>query len=270
MDSKHAGPHTMMTILSENYHIVGAQSLQPQISRTCVVCQKAYARSAAQQMGHLPPERLQCTPLFAVTGVDYAGPLLCRRGNPRKPTIVKMYACLFVCFSTKATHIELVSDLTSDSFLAAFTRFTARRGCPSTTNFVGANRELKDLQELLMHKDTQVKLQHFASSHPVDLKFSPGCSPHFGGLWESNIKSMKVLLKKIVGPHHLTFEELSTVLVEAEAVLNSHPLLPLDASSPEGFFLLSLQDILSSVGLYGHHHLRLMSTPRSPVSAGGI
>ena len=72
-------------------------------------------------MGQLPPERLQLAAPFINVGIDYAGPLLVKRGNPRKPTLVKTYVCLFLCFSTKAFHLELVSDLTTDAFLAALT-----------------------------------------------------------------------------------------------------------------------------------------------------
>ncbi len=80
-------------------------------------------------MGQLPPERLKPSPPFTCVGIDYAGPLWIKRGNPRKPTLVKVYVCIFVCFSTKAVYIELASDLTTEAFLAALTRFVARLCC---------------------------------------------------------------------------------------------------------------------------------------------
>ena len=135
-------------------------------------------------------------------------------------------------------HIELVSDLTSEAFLAALSRFTDRRGCPSTilsdksTNFAGANQELRDLQNLLTSKSTQDRIQTFSAAHRIEWKFSPSRSPHFGGLWEAGIKNMKIVFKKIAGPHHLTFEQLCTVLTAA--TLNRRPLLPLDSTSPDG------------------------------------
>ena len=98
LDSGHAGIGTMLAILAHNYHITGLKSLLRQISRSCVVCQKAYARSAAQLMGQLPPERLNPAPPFTHVGIDFAGPLLMKRGSPRKPTMVKVYICLFLCF----------------------------------------------------------------------------------------------------------------------------------------------------------------------------
>ena len=62
-----------------------------------MICQKAYARVAAQRMGLLPITQVKPSPPFAVTEIDYAGPLLIRRGHARKLTLLKSYACLFIC-----------------------------------------------------------------------------------------------------------------------------------------------------------------------------
>ena len=106
-------------------------------------------------MGQLPADRVKPAPPFSAVGLDFARPLWCKCGNPRKPALVKAYACLYNCFITKAVHIELVSDLTSEAFLASLYRFSSRRGCPmkvysdNGSNFVGAQRELQELYQLL-------------------------------------------------------------------------------------------------------------------------
>ena len=125
-DPTHAGPNTMLFILAEHVYVVGIKSLLWQISRNCVICQKAYARVAAQRMGLLPITRVKPSSPFAVTGIDCAGPLLIRHGHARKPTRLKYYTCLFICCTTKAVHIELVSNLTFEAFLTALSRFTDR------------------------------------------------------------------------------------------------------------------------------------------------
>ena len=219
-------------------------------------------------MGLLPITRVKPSPPFAVTGIDYAGPLLIRRGHARKP---------------KAVYIELVSDLTPEAFLAALSRFTDRRGCPSTilsdnaTNFVGANRELRDLQNLLTSKSTPDQIQAFSTAHRIAWKFSPSRSPHFGGLWEAGIKNMKMVLKKIAGPHHLTFQQLCTVLTAAECTLNSRPLLPVDSTSPDGMspltpghFLIgrhlhSLPTRVETSKLTSLHHWELIKRLKSDI-----
>ena len=71
-----------------------------------------------QMLGQLPIERLTAGPVFNKVGVDYAGPLLIKYGHVRKPTIVKSYICVSVSLTVKAVHLELVSDLTTDAFIA--------------------------------------------------------------------------------------------------------------------------------------------------------
>ncbi|GJQ75226.1 hypothetical protein Trydic_g9826 [Trypoxylus dichotomus] len=88
--------------------------------------------------------------VFSV-GIDFAGPLYNKASVTRTQKLVKSYVCLFICFVTKAVHIELVGDLTTENFLNALKRFIARRGLCSNiysdngTNFVGAKRIEKNL-----------------------------------------------------------------------------------------------------------------------------
>ena len=125
--------------------------------------------------------------VFARVGVDYAGPLLIKCGSTRKPVLVKAYICVFVCFSVKAVHMELVSDLTTDSFIAALRRFIAHRGKPMViwsdngSNFVGAARELKELYNFLHDLKTQQAVSEYCTCQKIQWKFIPEHSPHFGG-----------------------------------------------------------------------------------------
>ena len=74
------------------------------------------------------------------------------------------------------------------------------------------------------------------SSRLVDWKLIPPHSPHFGGLWETGVKSSKHHFKRSINGQIFTFEELSTLTAQIEAVLNSHPLCILD-DSPDSSYL---------------------------------
>jgi len=61
---------------------------------------------------------------------------------------------LFICITTKTVHLEFVSNLTFEAFIAALKHFIARRGLiddlysDNDINFVAANRELKTFFKL--------------------------------------------------------------------------------------------------------------------------
>lgn len=78
-------------------------------------------------MAPLPRERITKNRVFAKSGVDLCGPFMIRSGL-RRVTPIKLFVALFVCLVTRAIHLELVRDLSSDAFLAAFFRFISRRG----------------------------------------------------------------------------------------------------------------------------------------------
>ena len=109
-------------------------------------------------MGQLPLERVTPDIVFEKVGIDYAGPLYLKYGQVRKPTITKAYVCVFMSFSVIAIHLELVSDLTAEAFIATLRRFIARRGKPSLiqsdhgSNFVGAKMELEQLAAFLQQQ----------------------------------------------------------------------------------------------------------------------
>ena len=124
-------------------------------------------------------------------------PLTLKRGHTRKPVLVISYIALFVCFCTKAVHIELVSDLTAEAFLAALRRFVSRRGLAAEiysdngTNFVGARNDLAALYAFLSANTTSSAINSYLLSHRVSWYCIPECAPHFGDLWEAAVKSTK-------------------------------------------------------------------------------
>ena len=113
----HAEPTLLATSLNRRFHIVYLHKTVRSITRQCITCRRQSIRPQPQMMGQLPLERVTPGCVFEKVGVDYAGPFFTKYGMVRKPTVVKSYACIFVSLAVKAVHIEVVSDLTSESFI---------------------------------------------------------------------------------------------------------------------------------------------------------
>lgn len=251
----HGGPQLMMNYLRTQYWIVNAKNLIRQHVRKCVVCIRYAAQTNQQLMGQLPSARVTACRPFHQSGVDYAGPIAIRPTKGRGYRSTKGYISLFICMATRAIHLEVVSDLTSEAFLAAFKRFVARRGhcaelwSDNGTNFVGANRELKNV----FHQERSVAagdIANWLATNGTNWHFIPPHSPNFGGLWEAGVKSTKHHLKRVIANSTLTFEEMTTLLCQIEACLNSRPISQI-SSNPEdpypltpGHFLVGEQLML--------------------------
>ncbi|XP_075163209.1 uncharacterized protein LOC142235840 [Haematobia irritans] len=196
------------------------------------MCTISRQQRQGQIMAPLPVERTTFGRPFATTGVDYAGPFDIKNFHGRGCRITKGYICLFICFVTKAVHLEPVGDLSTPAFLAAFSRFVSRRGCPrkmysdNGRNFVGAARELDvNLKKVISQLGDEIVSRY--GFQQVEWHFIPAAAPHMGGLWEAGVKSCKTHLKKVSGQIRHTFEEFATILSSIECCMNSRPLSPL-------------------------------------------
>ena len=201
----HAGPTLLFSSLSHQYHIVGMRNTIRSVTRQCITCRKQMVKPHPQLLGQLPTECVTPGLVFEKVGVDYAGPVYTKSGSTRRPIVSKSYICVFVSLSIKAVHLELVSSLTSEAFIATLRRFIARRGHPTLImsdhgrNFVGADHELQDLFHFLEDSITKGAISEFCSTQRIQWSFIPERSPNFGGLWEAVVKSTKTHLRRVIG-----------------------------------------------------------------------
>ena len=183
-------------------------------------------------MADLPDERVgRYEPAFSYTEIDFFGPLVAKHSKRTRTTQTrfKHYGAVFVCLTTRSAHVDLVGDLSTDSFLLAVIRFMARRGKPKTiwtyngTNFIGAERELS----ILLKDVNQAKIENSLVNKGVTWKCNPPSSPWIGASWESVVKLTKQALKSVLEDRPVYEESLRTFFTEVEFTFNSRPLLPL-------------------------------------------
>ncbi|XP_045453733.1 uncharacterized protein LOC123663035 [Melitaea cinxia] len=231
--NSHAGCNALLAILQREFWILSARRTIRSVVFRCMSCYRLKASTMQPIMGDLPSDRVTETRPFAGVGTDFAGPFSVKTSTLRNSKTVKSYLCVFVCLSTKAVHLELVSALSTEAFVATLDRFVSRRGLPSLirsdcgTNFKGTNNYLKEIYDFLSSNETEIASR--LASRRITWKFSPASCPHWGGIFESVVKVAKTHLRRVIGESVLTFEELATVFCKIEAMLNSRPLCPISS-----------------------------------------
>ena len=191
--------------------------------------------------------RVEASQPFKVTGVDFTGALYVRDTTGER----KVYICLFTCACTRAVHLEILHDLTVDSFLLAFRRFSSRKSLPTqmlsdnASTYLAAAEEIKELFE-------SDDLKEALGRQHVTWSFIPKRAPWYGGFWERLIGLTKQAVKKTLGRTFVSLQVLETVVVEIESMLNDRPLtyVSTDISDPEPLTLAHL--------MYGR---RIVSAP---------
>ena len=188
--------------------------------RQCVTCCK---HSGKQYQIPDPPPLPQirtCASIpFTITGIDFPGALYVCNYHTEE----KVYICLFTCATSHAIHLEVVTDLTVDTFLLAFRRFASRRSLPHIVVSDNASTYLAAADEL-QHLLQSERLTEVLGRKGVQWQFIPKRAPWYGGWWERLISLTKMSLKKVLGRSRISLVVLQTLVVEVEAILNDRPL----------------------------------------------
>ena len=222
----HMGINHVVASLRQRWWIPRVRQKVKHVIKQCMKCRRERGTHfRAPPTPPLPGYRVSQSRPFAVTGVDYAGPLHVKEGT----RIEKRYIALYTCASTRAVHLEVAQDLSAEAFLRTLQRFSARRSYPQMlisdngSNFVSSAKILKSWEE--NHRVRSTLNQNKCKWH-----FNPSRAPWFGGFFERIVKMVKLCLQKTLQRTMVTEDELHTVLCEIEADLNDRPLTSISDS----------------------------------------
>ncbi|XP_064621909.1 uncharacterized protein LOC135484415 [Lineus longissimus] len=218
----HSGMRSTVAWLRQRFWIPRIREAVNSQLRRCVTCKLIIGKPYSKpETPPLQASRIQQAPPFTVSGCDFTGALNVRpkEGGPE----AKFYLALFTCAITRAVHLEVVPDMTSQTFLNAFRRFCARRSTPSQmisdngTTFIAAANEIK---QLMQSPDIQA---HMADQR-CTWTFNPKRAPWWGGFFERMIGMTKMAIIKTLRRARVTLDELTTLVTQVEGILNDRPL----------------------------------------------
>lgn len=230
----HINDHTVICEIRRKYWIPSIRVVLKSVKAACCMCKLRKSKPTQPIMGPLPEDRL-CAFVrpFSYTGVDYFGPVMVsiRRSHEKR------WIALFTCLTTRAVHLEVATNLSSDSCLLCVRNFINRRGVPTQmrsdngTNFVGLTKELSREEKFIDFDKIDDALKPLG----IKWKFNTPSDPSAGGAWERLVQSVKKALYSILKEHVPRPETLYSLLVECENMVNARPLthLPVTPEEPE-------------------------------------
>ena len=218
----HGGVRDMLSHSRGDFWIPKSRQVMRGLVSACLNCRRVMAKPyPVLEAPVLPLSRTERVDSFDNVGLDYAGPIYIKQGRK----LEKAYILLVTCAVTRAINLELVMKLNVQEFMMGFRKFVARRGVPSVVksdNAKSFGRVAKEFHEILSHP----KMEKYIGDHRIKWEFYLERSPWWGGFIERCVGTVKRSLVEVLGKasNRLTRDELTTLLYEIEATVNSRPI----------------------------------------------
>lgn len=239
--------------IRRRYWIPKLRPLLRSVKLRCPSCIVRKAKPSPPVAGQLPPDRVTpFLPPFYYTGLDYFGAVNIKIGRRQE----KMWVALFTCLTTRAIHMEIAEDLSTDACLMVIKNFCKLRGTPGRirsdcgTNFVGADNIIRRTVDFIEPNEMRRELGINGIEWTMN---SPG-NPEAGGAWERLVQTTKKILRVTLKEVTPRLETLRGLVLEAANLINSLPLtnVPVDPAEMEpltpNHFLLGRMNTTTILG----------------------
>ena len=227
----HRDVDTTVAMVRREVWPIKARKLASEIDSKCKICKVKRKHYASQKMGDLPPYRSQMLPSFSVVLMDLFGPMTIRDDVVRRGARIfkKVWGVVFTCASTRAVHLDVATNYSTEAVIHTVRRLMAVRGdvrmmiSDPGTQLVGASTELREWRQGW----DQGQLVRFGAEKSLDWKFIMANSQHQNGATEIMVKLVKGVKKSILsvlGDTKLCLNEMFTLLAEVGNLINERPI----------------------------------------------
>ncbi|EGT56834.1 hypothetical protein CAEBREN_32851 [Caenorhabditis brenneri] len=224
----HAPVNYLVAALRSRFWIQAASQLADSVVRTCVSCQKAKNKAFPYPFSRKSP-RFRTTPStpFQHVGLDYLGPLEFIRDDGYK--VGKAYCLVYTCLVTRAAHLELLPDASSETYIQGLINIFSRRGVPhsiysdNAATFTLGARIISDNIRLYAPSQSMIC---FLAHHQIEFRHITPLAPWQGGIYERIVGVVKHQMRKEIGRSTKSFFVSSHILTRIENMINSRPLTP--------------------------------------------
>ena len=227
---KHMGISSTLNMLrNQGFWLPRARPKIKQILKQCVLCSKFNSFAFRYpKPTDFHKDKVNLLRPFENVGVDFTGHFFIKFGE----TTVKMYLLIFTCLNVRAIHLEIVPDMSTDSFLAAFVRFTNRFGFPVTLYSDNAP-SFTQAAKFLNKSFSDDHVTEVMSRNNIKHVQIPLYSAWFGSSWERLIRVVKSCLFKSIGKSKMEYFRFLTLLTDIQEAVNSRPLTYRDTSNTD-------------------------------------
>ncbi|XP_017494215.1 PREDICTED: uncharacterized protein LOC108382340 [Rhagoletis zephyria] len=229
----HPGADRTMAAIRDQYFVFGLRPYVRKLLSRCMICKRTRGKTVNVDLGMVPSFRydMYATP-FTNVGMDLFGPLKIAMKTPGK-----RYGVIFTCATTRSVHLEFVNNMTAQEVFTALLTFIARRGIPHLL-YTDNGRQLLAIKKQFVQFVEQIS-EHYPG---LDIRIKwiqlTASSPWRGGFYERLIRIVKDTLIGLTFRRVIDERELTLVLYQIEARMNSRPLFMWEGTvvTPSHFF----------------------------------
>ena len=218
---KHMGlASTLSKLRMQGLWVPKGRAAVRSVIKDCITCKKinqfAYKYPVTTDLN---PDRVNFSVPYKNVGIDFTGSIQIKLGG----ILQKMYILIFTCLNVRAIHLELLPDMSCESFLMAFCRFSNRYGCPQCVYSDNASTFLQALGILAESSSDNPFLEHLVR-HGILHRKIPLYAAWVGAIYERQMRTLKNSLHKIIGRKQMHYFSFLTILSDIQENINNRPI----------------------------------------------